>query len=163
MVGSGMGGLTAALLLAKEGFKVCVLEQHYRPGGCLHRFFRKKIPFDTGFHYLGGVDEGGTFARYLRFLGVYDKLKFHYLDPDGFDVLQLPELTFKIPNGWPNLVERLNQTFPGESKAIAAYADACQRICRESPAYSFQQPPDKLGEFGATVLGPYLKSLTSNP
>ena len=162
VIGSGMGGLASALILSKEGFKVCVLEQHYRVGGCLHRFFRKKVPFDTGFHYIGGVEEGGTFARYLRFLGVYDKLKFHFLDPDGFDVLQFPDLTFRIPNGWSNLVARLNETFPGEKGAIARYAEVCQQICRDSPAYSFQQPSDLPGEYSRLGVGAFLRSLSSN-
>ncbi|MGQ0504723.1 MAG: NAD(P)-binding protein, partial [Myxococcaceae bacterium] len=129
VVGSGMGGMSSALILAKDGFMVCVLEQHYRPGGCLHRFFRDRVPFDTGFHYLGGVGPEGTFARYLRFLGVYDKLKFHALDPDGFDVLQFPDFTFKIPNGWAALTQRLIETFPKEKAGILRFAEVCQQIC----------------------------------
>ncbi len=162
VVGSGMGGMSSALILAREGFKVCVLEQHYRPGGCLHRFFRDRVPFDTGFHYLGGVGEDGTFARYLRFLGVYDKLKFHALDPDGFDVLQFPGLTFKIPNGWPALTQRLIDTFPSEKAGILRFAEVCQKICRDSPAYSFKPPTLESGEFGNVVLGPFLRSITQN-
>jgi all-trans-retinol 13,14-reductase len=162
VVGSGMGGLTCALLMAKEGFKVCVLEQHYRTGGCLHRFFRKRVPFDTGFHYLGGVGKDGSMAKYLRFLGVADKLKWHDLDPDGFDVLKFPEFEFRVPAGWPALRKRLHEEFPGERKAIDTYADACQKIVAESFAYSFQKPPEVSGEFTNTALAPFLRSLTKN-
>jgi all-trans-retinol 13,14-reductase len=162
VVGSGMGGMSSALILAREGFKVCVLEQHYRPGGCLHRFFRGGVPFDTGFHYLGGVGQDGTFARYLRFLGVYDKLKFHDLDPDGFDVLHFPELTFKIPNGWPALTQRLIEAFPTEKAGILKFAEACQKICADSPAYSFKPPSMESGEYGGVVLGEFVRSLTQN-
>ena len=163
VVGSGQGGLTCALLLAREGFKVCVLEQHYRPGGCLHRFFRKRVPFDTGFHYLGGVGEGGTMAKYLRFLGVADKLDWHDLDPDGFDVLKFPGYEFRVPTGWPALRQRLHEEFPGERGAIDTYADACQKICAESFAYSFQKPPEVSGEFTNVALAPFIRGLTKNP
>ena len=162
VIGSGMGGLCSALVLAKEGFKVCVLEQHYRPGGCLHRFFRKKVPFETGFHYLGGVGEDGTLARYLRYLGVYDKLAYEPLDADGFDRLCFPDFEFAVPNGWPALVQRLLETFPGERGAIERYASVCQEICRESPAYSFQPPSMTLGDYSQVTLGAFLRSLTSN-
>lgn len=158
-----MGGLTSALLLAREGFKVVVLEQHYRPGGCLHRFFRDKVPYDTGFHYLGGVDGEGTMGRYLRCLGVDKALSFHPLDPDGFDILQFPQLTFAVPNGWTRLVERLNETFPRDRAAIATYAAACQQVCRESPVYSFvPSDPTATGKFARVALGPFLRSLTDD-
>ncbi len=162
VVGSGMGGLTCALILAKEGFKVCVLEQHYRPGGCLHRFFRKRVPFDTGFHYLGGVGKDGTMAKYLRFLGVADQLHWHDLDPDGFDVLEFPGYQFKVPTGWPALKQRLHDEFPKEKHAIDTYAAACKKIIDESFAYSFQKPPEVSGEYTNVALAPFIRSLTQD-
>ncbi|MHB8874660.1 MAG: phytoene desaturase family protein [Myxococcaceae bacterium] len=163
IIGSGMSGLTCALVLVKEGFKVCVLEQHYRPGGCLHRFFRDGVPFDTGMHYVGGVGEGGTLGRYLRYLGVAKKLSFHPLDPDGFDILRFgKDYEFKVPNGWPRLVARLSEEFPGERAAIERFSEVCQQICRESPAYSFEQPSNEQGEYTAVGLGAFLRSLTGN-
>jgi all-trans-retinol 13,14-reductase len=163
IIGSGMGGLTAALLLLREGFKVCVLEQHYRPGGCLHRFFRKRIPFDTGFHYLGGLDDGGTLNQYFKFLGVRDRLSIHHLDPDGFDVLRFPGYEFKVPAGWAPFVQRLTEEFPYEKAAISKFALACQEVCRESFAYSFARPPeDQLGKYAAVTLGAFLRSLEAS-
>jgi all-trans-retinol 13,14-reductase len=159
VIGSGMGGLTSALVLAKEGFKVCVLEQHYRPGGCLHRFFRKRVPFETGFHYLGGVGPEGPLARYLRYLGVYDRLRFQPLDPDGFDILRFPEFTFYVPSGWPRLVQRLVEEFPAERAAILRYAETCQEICRSSPTYSFQPPTMDPSTYSQVPLGSFLEGL----
>jgi all-trans-retinol 13,14-reductase len=162
VIGSGMGGLSAGLVLAKKGFKVCVLEQHYRPGGCLHQFFRNRIPFETGFHYVGGVGPDGTLGRYLRYLGVYDRLSFQPLDPDGFDLLRFPEFSFFVPNGWSALVQRLEGAFPSEKGAIHRYAVVCQELCRSSHTFSFQPPSGEMWKLTRVALGDFLGGLTSN-
>lgn len=162
IVGSGMGGLTSAIVLAQEGQKVCVVEQHYRAGGSMHRFFRNRLGFDTGFHYFGGVGEGGTMHRYLRFLGLGDALSFHALDPDGFDVLKFPDFEFRIPNGWPALVRRLKSEFPGEAGAIDRFASVCQDICAGSLAYSFTEPKLETTSWTEVTLKGFVDTLTSN-
>ena len=53
VIGSGMGGMTAAAMLSKLGKKVLVLEQHYVPGGYTHTFKRKKYLWDVGVHAVG--------------------------------------------------------------------------------------------------------------
>ena len=59
IIGSGLGGLISAVILAKEGKKVCVLEKNNQYGGNLQTFVREKVIFDTGVHYIGslGKDE----------------------------------------------------------------------------------------------------------
>ncbi|MDH6212667.1 phytoene dehydrogenase-like protein [Chryseobacterium sp. BIGb0186] len=57
IIGSGIGGLVSALILAKEGLKVCVLEKNNQYGGNLQTFSRDKLIFDTGVHYLGGLSK----------------------------------------------------------------------------------------------------------
>ena len=53
VIGSGIGGLTTASLLANHGQKVLVLEQHHTAGGACHTFESKGYVFGTGLHYVG--------------------------------------------------------------------------------------------------------------
>lgn len=48
VIGSGIGGMTAAATLAKLGKRVLVLEQHDQAGGCCHTFTEKGFEFDVG-------------------------------------------------------------------------------------------------------------------
>lgn len=48
VIGSGVGGLTAASFLAQEGQRVLVLEQHQIAGGCCHTFELGGYRFGTG-------------------------------------------------------------------------------------------------------------------
>lgn len=48
VIGSGIGGLSTAALLAKSGKRVLVLEQHDQAGGCCHSFVEKGFEFDVG-------------------------------------------------------------------------------------------------------------------
>ena len=43
VIGSGIGSLSCAAMLAKAGKKVLVLEQHDQAGGCCHTFYQKGI------------------------------------------------------------------------------------------------------------------------
>ncbi len=59
VVGSGIGGLTAAAMLAKRGIGVLVIEQHYIPGGCCTCLRRRDITFDVGAAVFMGCGEVG--------------------------------------------------------------------------------------------------------
>src|SRR6266508_673576 len=48
VIGAGVGGLTAAIHLAKRGLHVTVVEKNSRPGGRCDRFSREGHHFDTG-------------------------------------------------------------------------------------------------------------------
>ena len=121
VIGAGMGGLTSALILQLAGYEVTVLEQHYRPGGMLHRFFREGLAYDTGFHYCGSISAGAPLGQILRHIGVFDELTFHPLDENGFDHLVFPDFTFPVPFGWDAYETRLCETFPHEADGIRSF------------------------------------------
>ncbi len=79
VIGSGFGGLACALLLSKAGCRVLVLEAHWQPGGCMQSYQRKGHTFDTGLHYVGGLDDGETLHDVFGQLGLL-RLPWHRMD-----------------------------------------------------------------------------------
>eukprot|EP00210_Caulerpa_lentillifera_P007892 g7533.t1 len=55
VIGSGVGGLSCAGLLAKYGTKVAVFEAHSIPGGCAHSWHRGDYHFDSGTSLFFGI------------------------------------------------------------------------------------------------------------
>ena len=87
IVGSGLGGLACATILAKEGYKVCVLEKNKQIGGNLQTYVRDRVIFDSGVHYVGGLDKGQNLYQLFKYLGIMDKLKLRKMDEDVFDAV----------------------------------------------------------------------------
>ncbi len=133
VIGSGLGGLTAAAYLAALGKKTIVLEQHYVAGGNAHVFRRmKKFEFDVGVHYVGDCNPGGTLPTILRGLGVDDRVEWLPLDPDGFDTLLFPGIEFKVPASWDLYRQRLVETFPDDETGIHRFLDILRAVVHES-------------------------------
>ncbi|MFU8860100.1 MAG: phytoene desaturase family protein [Cyclonatronaceae bacterium] len=65
VVGAGMGGMTTAAMLARDGYKVLVLEASHVPGGCSSSYKRKGFIFETGATTLIGFDRHQP-LRYLE-------------------------------------------------------------------------------------------------
>ena len=122
VVGSGPGGLTAGACLAAAGRRVLVVERHDLAGANAQVFRRHhqgaEFEFDVGVHYLGDCGPGGLFPSIFSGLGVGDRVDFRPLDPDGFDTLHFPDLTFRVPAGWDAYRDRLVEAFPEERAGL---------------------------------------------
>lgn len=139
IIGSGMGGLCTAYIMAKEGMKVCVLEKNRQIGGSLQIFSRDKSIFDTGVHYIGSLDPGQNLYRYFKYFGLTeDKLKLHRMDENGFDIITFAGDDNHYPHamGYDNFVEQLARFFPGERANIQLYIDKVREVCAAFPLYN---------------------------
>ncbi|MFM7449342.1 MAG: phytoene desaturase family protein [Leptolyngbyaceae cyanobacterium] len=121
VVGSGIGGLTVAALLAKlHGKRVLVLEQHFTAGGFTHTFERKgKFHWDVGLHYVGDMGEGCTGKAVMDYL-TDGKLQWHKM-PDPFEKFVYPDFTFEVYSDPVRFQADLIQRFPHEQTAIRRY------------------------------------------
>ena len=117
---SGLGGLVCANILAKENLRVCILEKNQQFGGNLQTFSRDKVIFDTGVHYIGGLDKDQNLYKYFKYLEIIDELNLRKLDEDGFDIISFDndEKEYKHAQGYKNFSNTLLQDFPNEKKAI---------------------------------------------
>jgi phytoene dehydrogenase-like protein len=118
VVGSGIGGLCAALTVARRGQAVLVLEAGKQFGGYTNPFERKHYGFDPGLHYVGECGPGQSFARMIDDLGLADEVRFRELSPDGFDRLRFPGYEVAMPRGAERYRDRLAADFPAERRGL---------------------------------------------
>ncbi len=168
VVGSGISGLTLALLLGMNGRSVLLLEKNDRIGGAMSRFYRKGIPFDTGFHFTGGLGENGLLNDMLTVMGIQDKIEPIYLGKGGEDSGLIFEDTGKsywLPTGYSRFSETLKSYFPEDVAGISRYFEMVRRICEQTPAMDLRKidSPQALLDEDFISLETVLNDLTKNP
>jgi len=156
IIGSGLGGLVTAVLLARFGRKVCVIEKNNQYGGNLQTFVRDKEILDTGVHYIGGLGEGENLYKYFDYLGIMQDLAIQRMDIDEYDRISFEGDPINYPHaqGYDNFINQLLPYFPEEEEALRNYCKKIQEICNSFPMYNLR----KSFGFNETVLGTSLKS-----
>jgi all-trans-retinol 13,14-reductase len=124
VIGSGIGGLTAAVLLGMHAGKgVLVLERHYEVGGFTHTFHRPGYYWDVGLHYIGEMQDHGSQTR-RTFDHVTGGGVVWEAMPEVYDRIEIAGQRFDFAKGVERFREGLRQAFPGEAPAIDKYITA---------------------------------------
>jgi len=162
VIGSGVSGLTTAIILGKFGKRVALLEQYSHTAPLIRRFKRNNSWCDPGFHYSGGLNDTGSLSVLFRYLGVGDKIKTLAMDPDGFDILYFRgDKEYKMPYGFVNLQDYLCQQFPNSAHAIRQYIQKIDQINQNTAFMNLNVP---FNEFSSEIylnhsLQSYLESI----
>jgi len=165
IIGSGLGGLACGTMLALEGYNVCVLEKNKQIGGNLQTFVRDRVVFDSGVHYVGGLDQGQNLYQLFRYLGIMDKLKLVKLDKDGFDRILFKDdpNVYCYAQGYENFIGVLAKQFPEEEEALRNYCEGIKDVCSRFPLYNLRKG-DYLEKIGALEIDTraFIESITTN-
>jgi all-trans-retinol 13,14-reductase len=159
VIGSGMGGLAAASMLARHaGQRVLVLERHYTPGGFTHVFRRPGYEWDVGVHYIGQLNDLKSPVR-----AAFDHLtdgQLHWEPmPDMYDRLVLQDREYEFLSDAERFRARLKEYFPSEGPAIDGYFRAVRSAQRASGLYfaskALPSPLERLA--GPLMRFPFLR------
>ena len=134
IVGSGCTGLSAAILLAKQGHCVHVIEKGNRSAPLLRGFSRDGLYFDTGFHFGGDLHPSGVLRRWFRVLGVDESLPSIPLNPDDANLfLYADGHRLAMPYGREALLAMVSTHFPEHVTAMMNLLDDFESVLSQSP------------------------------
>jgi len=165
IIGSGLGGLVSANILARHGYRVCVLEKNKQYGGNLQIFVRDKNIFDTGVHYIGSLGEGENLNQYFTYLGIMEDLKLLKLDEDRYDIITFDDdkKEYFHAQGYESFSKSLISQFPKETQAINLYCEKIQEVCRNFPLYNLDTSSEGYSiDILNIKISDYLDSITNN-
>lgn len=153
VIGSGIGGLATAALLAKHaGKRVLVLERHYTAGGFTHTFRRPGYEWDVGVHYIGDVLDPQSPLRRL-FDDVTDA-QLEWADMgDVYDRIILGDETFDFVRGRENFRRQLHGYFPQQRRAIDRYLREIDATIQFAGMYFMEKAiPPTLSRFAGWAM-----------
>jgi all-trans-retinol 13,14-reductase len=166
IIGSGLGGLQCAYILSKEGYNVCLIEKNKALGGCLQTFTRDGSRFDTGMHYIGGLDEGQILYKFFKYYDLIMRLKLKRLDEDGYDIMRYNGKEYKFAMGYERFIDTMSQQFPDERIALKNYVQKLKEVNNSVDIYNMRDfsPINNTGYFKFYGIGvdQYLDSIISD-
>lgn len=134
VVGSGMGGLSVASILAQKGRQVLLLEQHNVIGGCTQSYARNGYEWNVGLHYIGDVHKPSTVTYKLFDYVTRGAIQWESM-PQIYNRIVIGDREYPIPGGVGPYTAFLKGSFPGEEAAIDRYIELVFQVSRTSVGY----------------------------
>ncbi len=132
VIGAGLGGLSAAAFLAKNGLSTLLLERHNIPGGYATSFVRGRYEFEIALHELSGLgnEENPTpLSKYLDYLGVTKRVEFVPVREMYRSVF--PDLDITMPVGRREYERAMTDAFPKQAQGIRRFLGRIDDLARE--------------------------------
>jgi len=143
IIGSGIGGLSMAIILSKLGFDVTVIEKNRAPGGMLRSYVRRGIHCNVGVHYMGALDKGQVLRRLFDYLGITENLPLIRMGVDGpvdryyfTNAFDGPR-QFDMPVGLDAYEATLKAVFQKEKRAIDGFMVLLRKSAEELDRLEF--------------------------
>lgn len=131
VIGSGIGGLSAGIILAKLHCRVTVVEKNRLPGGLMRGYVRSGIECPTGVHYMGALGKGEPLRRLWDYLGVTPLIPLERMGAEGLiDRYVFDDFFFDLPAGMDAFETSLLQGFPEDRFGIAQIMADLREVCR---------------------------------
>ncbi len=171
IIGAGIGGLSMAIILARLGFEVTVLDKNQRPGGLMRSYTRDGLECEVGIHYLGSLDKGQILRKFFDYLGITNAIPVTRMGQEGvidrylFDAADAWPRSFDLPPGLDAYEENLHQAFPAAGGAIRQLLGGLRKAAEQLHGldllYAREHDPSLLEQF--QPLGELLDKLQCPP
>jgi len=134
IIGSGISGLAAGVLLSKYGKKVLILEKHFKAGGWTHTFKRNKYEWDVGIHYIGEVHSKKSPVRKLFDIITNNQLKWNKMD-NNYDRIIFPDQQYNFNAPRERFIPDMNSYFPNTEDKLIKYLDIIDKTVKSGQNY----------------------------
>ncbi len=134
VVGGGISGLTCALLRARRGERVALVERSPHLAPTVRGFVRCGTYLDCGFHYAGSLGPGGLLQELLEALGVAEALNGAVCIRDTVDHVRFsdPTFEFSFPQGWERLEQKVCEQFRADGDGVKSFLTEMRTLWERS-------------------------------